>query len=254
MIIIGIPTYNEADSIVQAVQKIEKAILYYSKKQRVPSNEFILVNADNNSPDMTGQKFLNLKTKMKKKLIITNGRGKGRNLIAIFRFAKRIKALAVATIDADITTIQDDWIARLIDPIIQNKTDMTVPIYKRNRFEGSTTNHFAFPLIYSYFGQNIRQPIGGEFGFSDKMINYLLKQKVISSTYLYGIDIFCTIHAVGGGFKVKSVFLGKKWHKPSFPKIAPMFTEVATSAFDTIKHYQLQKTNNPYYKKTNNRV
>lgn len=240
MIALGIPTYNEADSIVQATHKIEQSILLYAKKVGVPPDEFVIVNADNNSPDGTGEKFLGTKTSVGKKLITTNDRGKGRNLLAVFRFAQKNGIQAVATIDADITTIRDNWVQKLLDPILQGQIDMTVPLYERNRFEGSTTNHFAFPVSYAYFGQVVRQPIGGEFGFSAKLIDYLVKQEIVDTTYRYGIDIFCTMNAIGGRYSVESVFLGKKWHKPSFSKIAPMFVEVANSALGVLAKYDLR--------------
>lgn len=50
--------------------------------------------------------------------------------------------------------MQPIWIKRFLDPLIENGCDYVTPLYKRSRYEGSTTNHFAFPLIYDYWYPN----------------------------------------------------------------------------------------------------
>ena len=97
------------------------------------------------------------------------------------------------------------------------------------------------------FGKKIRQPIGGDFSFSPKLANYWLKQKWHKTTFLYGIDIFMTMHALMGNFKTEQTNLGAKIHKPSAPKLGPMFTQVLTTFFKFIKANR-KKWDNPKLK------
>ena len=116
--------------------------------------------------------------------------------------------------------------------------DYVTPIYSRNEYDGTITNHITYPLIYALFKANIRQPIGGDFSFSPKMARYWLKMGWENSTRQYGIDIFMTTSALLNGFKVCQVVLGTKIHKPSAPKLGPMFTQVVSTLFSNISNFK----------------
>lgn len=234
-IMVGIPTYREADNIARVVTQIDHGL-----ERMYGANSCLIVNVDNESDDGTRDVFLSTKTACPKQYVSTgnNPRGKGKNLLRLLKMCLKAGTQYVATIDADVVTVALEWPTNLLEPLISRDVDYTVPIYTRNRFEGSTTNHFAFPLLYGVYGAYVRQPIGGEFGISRKLAEYLVQQEVIPAIEQYGIDIFMTCHAIGGRFTTQEVFLGRKLHKPSFPKIAPMFAQVASSALYVAHHYR----------------
>jgi len=227
-IAICIPTFNEQKTISNTTKIINEGLKYLSKKFQT-----FIVNCDNYSDDNTKQEFLNTETRSTKIYISTKkGKiGKGRNLFNFFEYCKKNNIDYAATIDADIKTLKSDWIKRLIDPIITNKADYVAPLYKRNRFEGSTTNNFAVPIVFAYFGVFIRQPIGGDFGFNKKVYLEFLSQKRNLSTLNYGIDIFMTLNTISNKNKIKQVLLGEKIHNPSFSNMTIMSKQVANSAF-----------------------
>jgi hypothetical protein len=137
--------------------------------------------------------------------------------------------------------VTEHWPICLTQPIIEGNAAYVTPVYLRQRFDGGTTNHFAYPLNTSYFGRQLRQPIGGEFGLSRSLISYLLEREWPDATLGYGIDIFMTMHALGSGFGVVQVPLGKKLHKSSLPKTSRIFPEVATSAFGVLRQYSMSE-------------
>ncbi|HDZ54518.1 MAG TPA: glycosyltransferase [Candidatus Nealsonbacteria bacterium] len=237
-IIVGLPSYNEEDSIRKVLETIDKGL-----KKFYDPHKCLIVNFDSGSKDDTKSVFLNTETTCLKKYYNTGrrSRGKGINLIKLFNLCVELDAEYIATIDSDIYTINENWPRLLLQPLIKKKCDYVVPVYTRNRFEGSNTNHLTYPLIYAIFGVKIRQPIGGDFGLSKKFCKFLLKQPLIESTLKYGIDIFMTCHAVGGGFKIAESYLGRKFHKQSFPKIVPMSKQILSSAIHTTKIYQSKK-------------
>ncbi|MFY9493116.1 MAG: glycosyltransferase [Minisyncoccia bacterium] len=233
-IVVGIPSFNEADSIGNVVSIIDAGL-----SKTFMSQECVIVNVDNNSSDGTRSAFLTTETKCSKHFINTGGenRGKGKNLLSLFGYSHSIGAKVTATFDADLLTIEPSWVPNLISPVTDGACDYVCPLYSRNRFEGSITNHLALPLICAVFGITIRQPIGGEFALSKEVVDYLLSRTVPPTAFQYGIDIFMTLHSIGGGFKIGESFLGKKFHKPSFPKIMPMFTQVSQTALECISSY-----------------
>lgn len=232
-IAICIPTYKEADTIQKTISIVDLGLKKYFGDFRV-----YIVNADNDSRDGTKRNFLSTKTYSRKEYLSTHKIGKGYNLIKFFDYCIKNKIDYAATIDCDIKTLKLIWIKLLLDPLIKGNSDYITPVYVRNRFEGSTTNNFAYPFIYSFFGKDVRQPIGGDFAFNSRYLKYISKQPIIESTKKYGIDIFMTIHAIGGNFRTKQVFLGQKIHKPSFTKIRFMPQQVFESAFHALQYYR----------------
>ncbi len=227
-IVIGIPSYNEAKSISYVIHQIDKGIQKYFKGRKA-----VIINADNNSPDKTGKVFLALKTRTPKILISTNKKGKGINVYNILKKSKELNAKTIMIADADLKSIKPEWVKCLIGPVLNNY-DFITPIYKRDEEDGSITKHICYPLIYGLLGYEIRQPIGGEFSFSRKFADYLLKQKWDANTYKFGIDIFISLNAIKGNFRIAEADLGIKRHKSSLPNLKPMFMEVVTEFFNLL--------------------
>jgi len=229
-LVVGIPSYNEADSIGFVVKQIDRGLAKNFNKYKA-----VIINVDNDSSDGTKEVFLGTKTKTPKIYISTppGVRGKGNNFYNLFNYVIKLKAQAIAVVDADLESITQEWVDCLIKPILDGY-DYVTPYYARSEYDGSITNHICYPLIYGLFGHNIRQPIGGDFSFSTQLAQYWLRQKWHKTTKKYGIDIFMTMNAILGGFKMAQVGLGAKIHKPSAPKLGPMFSQVITTLFKNI--------------------
>ena len=69
---------------------------------------------------------------------------------------------------------------------------------------------------------------------SARLARHLICQPWHRTTEEYGIDIFMTMNAIFGGFRMCETGLGAKIHKPSAPKLGPMFTQVVSTAFLTV--------------------
>jgi len=173
-IVVGLPSYNESDSISYptdiAAQGLSK---YFFNKTSV------IINVDNHSPDGTRDAFMNTPTSVPKIYISTpeGVKGKGNNLRNLFEAAVELQAKAVVMVDADLKSISPQWIQYLAEPILAGFNYVT-PIYVRHKYDGSITNHIAYPLLRTLFGLRVRQPIGGDFGFSGRMARAFLSEKL----------------------------------------------------------------------------
>ena len=233
-IVVGIPSYNEADSIALVVEVIGKGLEEY-----FPGKKSIIVNVDNNSPDNTREAFLGAKTRVQKQYISTEKdvRGKGNNLLNLFHFVRQVNAEAIAVVDGDLKSITKEWVDYLLKPVYEGY-DFVTPLYSRHQFDGSITNHICYPVVFGMLALDIRQPIGGEFAFSLKLMDYWLKQKWTEQVRQYGVDIFMTLHAVLGGYKICQSGLGTKIHKPSSPKLGTMFGQVTETLLNNLVKYK----------------
>lgn len=228
-IAIGLPSYNEAERISYVVEQVDKGL-----KKYFPDKQAIIVNIDSNSPDHTQEVFLGVNTHTIKK-VIQVPRGKGSALIEFWKYASQNQIPYIATIDTDLHSITPEWISSLLTPLINKQADVILPLYGRNRFKANITNQFAYPLMYSIFGVTARQPLAGEFGYSQSFYEYLLNQEMHPVTKQYGIDIFITSYALAGGFQIVNPDLKEKGDKPSFYHQEKTWLEVSQSGLLSIQ-------------------
>lgn len=226
-----IPSYQEADSIAHPT-KVASAGLrkYFSDKKSV------IINADNASPDGTEEVFLGTETEVPKIHITTPEKtpGKGWNFENAFRKLSVLGARAIVCVDADLISITPEWIKYMATPILDDGYDYLAPLYARHKYDGTITNNICYPIVYGIFGRNIRQPIGGDFALSGRLARHLVSVPWHRTTHEYGVDVFMTMHALLGDFQVGQVGLGSKVHKPSAPKLGPMFIHVVSTALVTV--------------------
>ncbi len=235
-VVVGIPSYNESKTIGYVTRMAGEGLARY-----FPDAASVIVNCDNNSMDGTRDAFLSAEVpdNIAKEYISTPEgiKGKGNNFYNLFQFCRNAEAKVTIVVDADLRSITPKWIKYLGHPI-KKKSDFVVPLYSRHQFDATITNHLCYPLIFSLARVDIRQPIGGDFAFSSRLREHWLEQEWTEMTRQYGIDIFMSLNAVFGGFKICESGLGNKVHNASSPKLGKMFEEVVYTLFSTILRYR----------------
>jgi hypothetical protein len=256
-IVVGLASYKEADSIAFPTQQASEGLVKY-----FGDRTSCILNCDNHSPDDTRGAFLSTMTEVPKIYITTppNMPGKGYNFENMFRKVLELDAKVLVCLDADLLSVTPEWVKYFVEPVLDGY-DFVNPIYSRHKYDGTITNNICFPLIYGLFCRNIRQPIGGDFSLSRQFAQHLVCLPWHRTTEEYGIDIFMSMNAILGGFRQCNTGLGAKIHKPSAPKLGPMFIQVVSTAFLTTlrgvstwndktdvhepKHYGLQTIDPP---------
>lgn len=143
----------------------------------------------------------------------------------------------MVVIDADLKSITTHWIRSLVEPLYQNY-DYVCPIYIRHKYDGTITNNIVYPMLRTLYGIRVRQPIGGDFGVSAKLVRAYMVEKYWDNENVlnFGIDIWMTIIAIARRFNVCQTFLGApKIHKPKDPgaHLGSMFMQVVGTLFQT---------------------
>jgi hypothetical protein len=164
--------------------------------------------------------------------------GKGTAVKAIFEAASFLKVKGVALVDSDLRSITPDWMRLLLNPVL-NGTDFVAPYYNRRKYDGTITNFLCYPLTRSLFGKDLRQPIGGDFGLSIKLIEEILNSSMweLPDVSRFGIDIFETFTALSKGYNISQAFLGVKSHDDKDPssQLGSMFRQVMTTMFSYLE-------------------
>jgi hypothetical protein len=124
--------------------------------------------------------------------------------------------------------------------VLERDLDFVAPLYLRHKYDGTITNSIVYPLTRALYGKEVRQPIGGEFGFSGRLAShYLGKTAWDTDVARFGIDIWMTTTALAEGFRVCQAFLGAKIHDAKDPGVdlAGMLVQVVSSVFDLMGAY-----------------
>jgi len=236
-IVVGISTRNCADTMSGVIEMVDAGLTKFFPQQRG-----LIVVSDGFSTDGTRGIASDTETQSEKTVVTEEGElGKGSAIRTIFRIAQERNAKAVALVDGDLTSIRPDWIDRLIAPIVGGK-DLVVPYYLRYRYDGVITNQIAYPLTNVLFGLGVRQPIGGEYGLSARLIERLLQHPLFPAKF--GIDIFITLVSGAEGMELVEAVLGVKEHESTKqyadPEelLVPMFYQVVGTLFQLIDHYR----------------
>ncbi|MFH2074597.1 MAG: glycosyltransferase [Pseudomonadota bacterium] len=238
-IVIGIPSYYSGESITHVIKTIINGI-----EQYYPHLKALIVISDGGSTDdtrdlarMVDPKSYNIES------IVTIYRGlpgKGTGLRAVFEVASFLKARAVAVFDSDLLSITPEWVRNVLEPVLHGY-DYVAPNYNRYKLDGTITNTLAYNLTRALYGQQIRQPIGGDFGISPALVKHYLDQDVWDSDVAkFGIDIWMTISAIVGGFRLCQAKLGVKLHDRKDPAsdLGPMLRQVVGTTFQLMDRYE----------------
>lgn len=237
-IIVGIPSYNEAAGISFPTQQADKGLSKY-----YPKHSAVIINCDNCSPDNTREVFMQTATKTPKMYLSTeNGvTGKGQNIKNLFFKAVELSARAIMIVDADLMNMTPLWIRNLGEPLFDNY-HFVAPLYIRHKYDGSFTNNILYPLTRSLYGRRIRQPLGGEVGFSGELARIYKEESdyIDEAVANFGIGIWMTTVAMRNSLPVIQSFMGKtKIHRIQdlTSDVARIFHDVVGTLFELMCRY-----------------
>ncbi len=249
-IIIGIPSYNNADSIGQVIKAAELGLAKY-----FPRFKGIILISEGGDIERTRaavdalhdkQYFENAfvsRPSSDTEIFVTKYRGasgKGTAIKAIFEAGRSLNVKAGCMLDSDLRSISPEWIELLISPVLLKDFGFVTPYYSRHKYDGTITNMIAYPVTWALYGRRVRQPIGGDFGFSLQLMESLLAKDVWGTDIArFGIDIWMTTVAICEKFKICQSFLGAKIHDDKDPgkDLSPMFTQVVGTIFSLMDIY-----------------
>jgi hypothetical protein len=235
-ILVGIPCYNNEDTIASVIQAVSQGLAKHYLNHRA----FLLV-ADGGSVDQTREQAENisLPSDQSKQVTVYQGiGGKGSALRTIFAAAVELDVQACICVDADLRSIVPDWMHDMLAPILDHGYDYVAPLYARYKYDGTITNNLVYCLTRALYGKRIRQPIGGDFAFAGWLARHYLKQPVWDTDVArFGIDIWMTLQAVVSGARICQTNLGVKLHDAKDPASAlgPMFQQVCGTLFSQIE-------------------
>ncbi len=248
-ILVGIPSFNNARTIGHVVRAVQAGLVKY-----FPDRKAVLVNSDGGSTDNTMSIVRETVIEDFQSILLHHRTaplfrltapysgipGKGSAFRMIFEIADALAVKACAVVDSDLRSITPEWIELLLKPVINDGFDYVAPFYHRHKYDGTITNSIVYPLTRALYGKRVRQPIGGDFGFSARLAHFFLTKDVWQTDVArFGIDIWMTTTAIANDFKIAQAFLGAKIHDTKDPgaDLSAMLYQVVGAAFDLMETY-----------------
>lgn len=238
-ILIGVPSYNNADTIGTVVETAAEGVAHF-----FPGMKSVVMNSDGGSGDGTREAALAASVPLGVEVLAECYQGlpgKGSALRAVFEAGQQLGVRLCIVLDSDLRSITPDWVERLGRPIVAGAYDYATPYYVRDKYDGTITNNIVYPMTRMLYGVDVRQPIGGDFGVAGRLLDVYLQPDVWTTDVArFGIDIWMTTTAINEGAQVCQAYLGAKIHDARDPAAAlgPMFRQVVGTLFGLMQRYE----------------
>lgn len=249
-VVIGIPTYNNADTIAHALRAADAACADLGH-----DTAFAIVHADGASTDGTVERAAGVSAEHARILQIPyridaveriSGpyRGvpvKGNAVRAVFESARRLGAKACAIVDVEVEQFARGWLDSLVRPVLAYDRDFVAPYYTRNTLSGALNSGVVYPLTRALYGKRLRFPMGGDFACSMRFVEGCMADsawdtELVKST----IDLWLATRALAQGSRVSQAMVGIKhqtWKEPSGDAAEPLAKTLAL-LFDGADRWQ----------------
>lgn len=238
-LLVGIPSYKNAHTIGHVVETAGDGVLAH-----FPNLRPVIAVVDGGSSDETVHVASSRPLPPTVRRVVTTYQGiqgKGSAVRAIFEMARVLGVKACIVLEADLTSLDRDWIQRLAAPILSGEYDLAIPYYARPLVEGGVTDIIGYPLTRMLYNVDLRQPMAGDFAISGALAAKLYGRDVWETDVArHGIDIWMTTVAINENLKMCQVRLGTKIEDKKEVAIAidPTFIQIVGTLFRMMDIYR----------------
>jgi hypothetical protein len=249
-ILVGVPTLNNAATVVDVVRAAQRGISRYFPRARA-----LIFNADSGSEDGTPELVRDATTDdtgtvSASRPLRTPSRittpyhglpGKASAMRVIFAVADLLSADAVVTLDPNVTSVTPDWIPALAAPVRDGYADLVAPMYPRAASDGPLVTQLVRPIVRSTFGWTLYEPLMGEFGCSRSFAAHCLESPTWGTgTVPDGIDLWMAAEALSNGFRPAQAALGPRLLGPvrKRPTLSEVFQQVMDAVYACLQQHE----------------
>jgi len=238
-VVVGLPTYKNSRTIGGVITALSEGMTAH-----FPDLRALIAVSDGGSTDDTIA--VARRTPLAKGVGLlayeyTGLTGKGSAIRSVMEVADLTRARACAIVDADVRSINSDWIERLIGPIMADAADFVSPYYVRDRHEVTINDMIAYPLTRALYSFDVRQPLGGEAAMSQRAYQTFIGRDVWETDVArFGIHIWMITLAINAGWRLHQASLGTKSHDYKDPTVGfePKFMQIVGTLFRLMTIYR----------------
>jgi glucosylglycerate synthase len=229
---VSVPTYNNAATVPAVVDAVRGGL-----EKHFTGMTAVLISADAGSSDDTVERLadggLPLVRAHHEAPAAQLGAvpfhgvpGRGTALRLTVGVARRLGVRALVVLEADVTSISDEWLERLLRPVLEQGADLVLPVHTRHRYDGTITNLVLAPLVGALFGRRVHQPLAGARALSARFVERLAGDPRWPASGRSMTDLWIAGTAIGDGLAVHEARLGR-WRVESNTRTSDLPTMVA---------------------------
>jgi len=235
-LVIGIPFYNEAEALPQVVKSIDEALHAWIGKQQ------LIVCAGDCGGEAVLREIegLSLSHPHLEFLMPAEANGRGMCIRAFLEIADALEA-DLLVFSANMGTesgpgFDINWLDSMLSPI-QGMYDVVLGSLKRYAGIDSMAFHFAAPILESFYGFRVSDPLGGVYAISHDFIEELAGEAKFWTETIggYGLDFWLVTRALVWNKALCEVNLGGIKRPRNLERRNRIFQETAASVFECIR-------------------
>jgi hypothetical protein len=215
-ILVGLPTLNNAATIVDVVRAIHTCFT-----RDYPRLRTVMINSDGGSTDGTPelirtasfteedvvQTSHSLRTHHRVVVPYHGLPGKHAALRTVFAAGELAQAKVVVVIDPNGPATTAERVTELIGPITRFDAEFLAPRYRRHPRDGVLITQLVRPLVRALYGVALDEPLGVEFACSGRFASHCIEQDIWNRDAVsFAIDLWLRTEAVAGRFTVGQIW------------------------------------------------
>jgi hypothetical protein len=215
-ILVGLPTLNNAATIVDVVRAVNACFTTDFLRQRT-----VLIHSDGGSSDGTPELIRGALTNdadivqtshslrtLHRVLEPYHGLpGKHTALRSVLAAGDLTQARVVVVLDPSGPSTTAARVTELIRPIASGRVEFLAPRYRRHPRDGTLVTQLARPLVDAVYGVALDEPLGAEFSCSGAFASHCLEQDMWNrDAARFAIDLWLRTEAIAGQFMVGQIW------------------------------------------------
>lgn len=232
-LVIGIPFHEDKEQFLNVLKSVDQVLTSWIGKRQL-----LLMVGDHSAADFLGDiGELQLKHAHLEFVLPGPCSGRGSSIRAIIEISKRLEADLIIFSANMITSqgpgIQGEWLESLLNPI-QGPYDMVVGSMRRHMGVDSIAHMLAAPVIETFYGFRMTDPLGGIYALSHDLVEDLAHEAMFWGEYIngYGMDFWLITRALCWNKNICEVSLDGDVKPASLQKRNRVFMDTAQIIFE----------------------
>lgn len=235
-LVVGLPFCNEKEGLIEVLKSVDNVLQSW-----MGSRQLIVL-----AGDACGQESLDIIKEVTLKhshlafLMPEQISGRGSSIRAIMAIAKKLEAdlilLSSNTNGEHGPGIDASVLESLITPI-RGRYDLVLGNLRRHHAIDSIAHMFAAPILESFYGSRVSDPLGGIYAITHDFLAELFSESKFwgKSIYGYGIDFWLITRALAWNKNICEVNMPGSINLHSLEERNQIFSENAHSVFEGIR-------------------
>jgi len=247
-ILVGLPTLNNASTIVDVVRAV-----HVSFTRDFPRLRTVIINSDGGSTDGTTdlvrsaslvdtdmvQTSHQLRTHHRVLAPYHGLPGRHTALRTIFAAAELTQAKALIVIDPGGREPTPERVTELIGPIANSDVEFLAPRYRRHPRDGVLITQFLRPLVRAVYAIGLDEPLGAEFGCSGRFASHCLEEDIWGhESVRFAIDLWLRTEAAAERFSVGQIWRPAATPPPTRTSLRDVVRQVVLSLIEGFRAHE----------------